>query len=528
MRIFPPLFLLRHRLPVTGIVFVRAVIIFRLRNITHWTTMTPSTTSPFLHPGHSSADKHLGIISLKRDLQVATFLRAQSAANPTDGITNTRFGSFPHSTLLNVPWGSQVVASKVEISDARRGRKRKRDGKEEENKDDDEAVTQPAFEVATSGFAHILSPTAELWTLSLPHRTQVVYTPDYSFVLQRLRVRPGDTIIEAGAGSGSFTHAAARAVYSGVEKVANSACVEDPPRKKQIRTGKVCSFEYHEPRHQQLQKEIEDHGLDGVVKVTHRDVYEEGFAFDDGESPNADAVFLDLPAPWTALKHLARTSALPGRPSPLNPNTATRICTFSPCIEQVEQTIITMRDLGWIEITMFEMQHKRLDVRRELTSLKYEGLRGVNATAASVEEAVGRLRELDEKFQIFHQSEAKNMEQVQALKKYTKPVKGSTMETKQSRLDRIKEEDKERKVWREGKLVHRSEPEVKTHTSFLVFAILPRAWSEEDEERMRNKWVVAKGKYEKPIGEGRKVKISRSQPTVQNQTEEVDVLMTEV
>ena len=51
--------------------------------------------------------------------------------------------------------------------------------------------------------------------MALPHRTQVVYTPDYSYILQRLKVRPGSRIIEAGAGSGSFTHASARAVFSG-------------------------------------------------------------------------------------------------------------------------------------------------------------------------------------------------------------------------------------------------------------------------------------------------------------------------
>ena len=47
-------------------------------------------------------------------------------------------------------------------------------------------------------------------------------------------------------------------------------------------------------------------------------------------------------------------------------------------------------------------------------------------------------------------------------------------ETKRERLDRIKQEEKERKLWREGKLVHRTEPELKTHTSYLTFAILPQ------------------------------------------------------
>ena len=38
--------------------------------------------------------------------------------------------------------------------------------------------------------------------------------------------------------------------------------------------------------------------------------------------------------------------------------------------------------------------------------------------------------------------------------------------------------------------MHRSEPELKTHTSYLVFAVLPRAWSEEDEEIARANWAT--------------------------------------
>ncbi|KAF2437063.1 tRNA methyltransferase complex GCD14 subunit [Tothia fuscella] len=479
--------------------------------------MTTPNNSPFLYPAPTTVDQSLGIISLKRDLQVPILLRASNPSNPTDEITNTRFGSFPHSTLLNRPWGSQVIASKVETSDSKRGRKRKREGKggEEAEKSveraEESVIETPAFEAATSGFAHILPPTPELWTVSLPHRTQVVYTPDYSFILQRLRVRAGETIIEAGAGSGSFTHAAARAVFNGIPHDSTQLLENgsSKPRKKQKKSGKVCSFEYHQDRHAQLQKELTEHGLSSIVKITHRDVYEEGFSFENGESPNASAILLDLPAPWTALKHLSRTPSLPNRPSPLNPKTTARICTFSPCIEQVEKTITAMRSQGWTEITMYEMQHKRLDVRRELTSLNYEGLRGVNASAASVEEAVCRLRELTAKFSEFH-ADAKVRKQVNSLEKYnkvhTKGGKGGTeqggdgtangtgdkevvVESKRSRLERIKKEDSERKVWREGKLVHRSEMELKTHTSFLVFAILPREWSGVDEERCgKKKW----------------------------------------
>jgi tRNA (adenine57-N1/adenine58-N1)-methyltransferase len=48
----------------------------------------------------------------------------------------------------------------------------------------------------------------------------------------------------------------------------------------------------------------------------------------------------------------------------------------------------------------------------------------------------------------------------------------------------------DRKVYKEGALVHRTEPEVKTHTSYLVFAVLPQEWTAEDEERARGKWAI--------------------------------------
>jgi len=261
--------------------------------------MASPRPSPFLCPGIQTEDGNLALIALSRQSTIPTLLRAPNASNPTDEITNTRFGSYPHSTLLGGFWGCQVKASKVNARDKRRGKKRKRDEDETSGMtpEDEDGIDTPTFEAAPSGFAHILPPTPELWTASLPHRTQVVYTPDYSYILQRLRVRPGSTIIEAGAGSGSFTHAAARAVFDGYDK--STTETQSNGRPDSIKhTGKVYSFEYHEQRSQQLKQEIKDHCLDGIVQITHRDVYENGFLLPDGSSPQATAVFLDLPAPW--------------------------------------------------------------------------------------------------------------------------------------------------------------------------------------------------------------------------------------
>lgn len=382
-----------------------------------------SRASPFFYATARPDVDSLAILHLKRDSLIPVTLAKTSDEGYAEGaVTNTRFGSFPHTTLIGLEWGSQVRASRVDTgSRGRKGRgkdkDKDKDKKQEESTQNESAPpsseeqggtkrsrtegqdtdlleppakkqkqevksVEPALKPtearpaeAGTGFIHILPPTPELWTSSLDHRTQVVYTPDYSYILQRLRVRPGSTIIEAGAGSGSFTHAACRAVFNGY------------PSAKRQKIGKVCSYEYHQPRVETLRQEITEHGLDGIVELTHRDVCNDGFMLADGSSPKTDAIFLDLPAPWTALQHLTRDG-----PSPLNPDSSVHVCSFSPCIEQVIATCAALRKLGWADIGMVEVQNRRIDVRRERIGLREEGLRGVNATAANVEEALERLR----------------------------------------------------------------------------------------------------------------------------------------
>ena len=67
--------------------------------------------------------------------------------------------------------------------------------------------------------------------------------------------------------------------------------------------------------------EFTRHGLGDRVTVSHRDVCVDGL----GVEGVADAVFLDLPKPWEALPHAVSAMKMSGG----------RICSFSPCIEQV-------------------------------------------------------------------------------------------------------------------------------------------------------------------------------------------------
>ncbi|KAL2401426.1 tRNA (adenine(58)-N(1))-methyltransferase catalytic subunit trm61 [Exophiala dermatitidis] len=453
-------------------------------------------SSTFLSPGPVTREHDLASLHLRRDLSVPVVLSTQ-VTNPEDEgyaegkVTNTRFGSFPHSTMIGVPWGSQIRASKVDTGSRGRGvNPKKRKAGEE---------TPPPIEAAESGFVHILPPTPENWTTSLPHRTQVVYTPDYSYVLNRIRARPGSRLIEAGSGSGSFTHAAARAVFNGYPPTKDT--YGSPPGDAET-YGKVFSYEFHAERHKKVKAEMAQHGLDGIVHTTHRDVYRDGFLIEDHQqesqnggdgtthgdttdgqkesgskwkSPRANAIFLDLPAPWEALPHLTRKGF-----SPLDPNETVHICTFSPCIEQVQKTVSCLRQHDWLDIEMVEIQHKRIEVRREFTGLSYEGMRGANAYAVDVDEALNKLREVERRAKEFHAGTLGNKQ---------KPENGTgSRQQPESQQQQQQQQQRKKLPFNGGSLVHRTEPELKTHTSYLVFAVLPREWTEEDEAAAQAKW----------------------------------------
>ena len=155
-----------------------------------------SRPSPFLDPGPTAEPDSLAVLHLKRDLQIPTLLREQDEQQEgyDEGkVTNTRFGSFPHSTLIGVPWGSQIRASAVDTGSrgrrgngkAPKGEKRKRDGEGlEEGADakrlkgeveaNEDGIVMPdrqgttpipkAVVTASTGFIHILPPTPESWT----------------------------------------------------------------------------------------------------------------------------------------------------------------------------------------------------------------------------------------------------------------------------------------------------------------------------------------------------------------------------
>ncbi|KAF4529458.1 hypothetical protein B566_EDAN014234 [Ephemera danica] len=186
------------------------------------------------------------------------------------------------------------------------------------------------------GWAFALAPTCDLWTLSLPHRTQILYS----------------------TGSGSLSHAILRTVKP---------------------NGSLLTFDFHEDRASIAREEFESHGyIPPLVKVFHRDVCKLGFcekdekngvvdeempdvssnpvATTDEASTNtqekADAVFLDLPHPWLAIPHAKQVLKKGGR-----------LVTFSPCIEQVQKSKEAMLQNGFFEICTTEGLSRELQVQ---------------------------------------------------------------------------------------------------------------------------------------------------------------------
>lgn len=215
-----------------------------------------------------------------------------------EGQFHNRYGVFDHDELVGKPLGRRWVSSSGKLATG-------------------------------AGFVLALRPTPELWTLSLLHRTQIVYAHDIAVILMEMDLRPGCCVIEAGTGSGSMTVSLARAVAP---------------------TGRVISFEFHEKRAQKAAEDFKMLDVSDIVTVTYRDVVVEGFRGVPDSS--IDAVFLDLPAVWDVVAEAERV---------LRPDGV--LATFSPCIEQVEKTRESLRRHQFCEVKTSTVGLRSWDTR---------------------------------------------------------------------------------------------------------------------------------------------------------------------
>ena len=156
-------------------------------------------------------------------------------------------GEIPHDDIIGVTWGSQIFSH----------------------------LDKPFF---------ALHPSLHDILLNTKRQTQIVYPKEIGFILLNLNVQSGQTIIEAGTGSGALTTALAYAIG------------ED---------GRIISYD----RRIELQRIAIDNlkklNIDHRVEFKIRDI-EDGF-----DEQDVDSLFLDVPRPDEYLKQ-ARLALKPG------------------------------------------------------------------------------------------------------------------------------------------------------------------------------------------------------------------------
>ena len=215
-----------------------------------------------------------------------------------------RFGKFPHDKMVGMRYGERMSASSSGSSGG------------------------------GGGYVTLLPPSPELWTETLPHRTQILYIADISMIALQLELLPESVVIEAGTGSGSLTHALARTLSA---------------------KGHLHTFEFNATRAQLAQGEFTANQLGDRVTCRHGDVCAEGFSYEAEAAlahESVDAAIFDLPQPWDAIR-LAAPYLKPGG----------RLCVFSPCIEQVARALDALQEGGFTGCEVIEAIVRTHEVR---------------------------------------------------------------------------------------------------------------------------------------------------------------------
>jgi tRNA (adenine57-N1/adenine58-N1)-methyltransferase catalytic subunit len=207
------------------------------------------------------------------------------------GSFHTHRGILNHDELIGKPWGSQVFSHQG----------------------------SPFF---------MLQPSLSDLLVDLKRSTQIMFPKDIGFILTSLSVGPGQTVLEAGTGSGSMTVALAYTVGP---------------------QGKVITYE-RRPEFQALaRKNLARLGLDGQVDFKLGDIA-------DGISEtNVDSVFLDVPNPWDYIPQV-RLALKPGG----------FFCNLVPTFNQVEKLLYALRreHFAFIEVCELLMRYYKPEPTR--------------------------------------------------------------------------------------------------------------------------------------------------------------------
>ena len=187
-------------------------------------------------------------------------------------------------------------------------------------------------------YISILSFVPNIWERCINKMTQILFNPDISLIMVLLNLSQSSIIYESGTGSGCLSVNMSSMLSKG--------------------KGHLYTFEFNKERADKLKDLFKLLKLDNKITVTHRDVIQDGFELDEKELENKShkkcgSMFIDLPSPWLVIKH-AKKVLLSGA----------YFVSFSPCIEQINQTMKAMKENNFIELRMFECLYRTFSYAR--------------------------------------------------------------------------------------------------------------------------------------------------------------------
>ncbi len=163
----------------------------------------------------------------------------------------------------------------------------------------------------------LLEPSLDDRITRIKRNTQIIYPKDAAMIVQRLSLRAGSRVIEAGTGSGGLTIALAWAVAPG---------------------GRVFSYEIREEHVRVARRNLNQMGLLQHVELHHASILD-GFAQTD-----VDALVLDLRTPWLFLEK-AHAALRPG----------SFFAALVPTTNQVSQLLAELEKGGFADIAVEEI-----------------------------------------------------------------------------------------------------------------------------------------------------------------------------
>jgi tRNA (adenine57-N1/adenine58-N1)-methyltransferase catalytic subunit len=200
-------------------------------------------------------------------------------------------GVIKHDDLIGKPWGSQIFSH-----------------------------TGAPFFLLQPSMSDILN--------ELPRTTQIMYPKDIGYILIQMGISEGQTVLEAGTGSGSMTIAMASTVGP---------------------DGRIISYEQKPDTQNLARKNLERIGLASRVDFKLRDIQE---GFDETE---ADAFFLDVQNPYDYIQQV-RASLKPGG----------FFGSLMPTYNQVEKILYALKkyDFAFVEVCELMLRYYKTNPAR--------------------------------------------------------------------------------------------------------------------------------------------------------------------